>query len=575
VTGAACALLLGAALAPAALTQPAAAQVWAAPAGVKIFPSSGPGSSAAAAITAAGGEYEGFQLGLSGGGKRAASVSWESGSSDLLVRNSALHRVGFVRVTRPTSGLGGRKGLYPDPLIPVGFGRATSVPAGSSAFYVLVHVPYGTPAGTYAGSLRIVNGAEQARVPVSLRVWDFGWQRLSTRTAFAVNMRNIITSIKGSGVPIYRGDHMKVILGNFYRMMQQHGLTPMMPNVIPRVTGSGRIDTDRFAQDLAPFLSAKGLDLPDAQAPWLNWYPQKSWRHALRSGKLRSYLTSLFRVYAANGWQDKAYVFIQDEPGSTSEERAAERFARAAHAASAKAGFRVRFLLTDDPRPRAVTVHPANRFLFDDVDIWCTRYYYFFGRVPALRAQQRRGKEVWWYPYHNRHCGKLPDFAVEEPLADQRIWGWLMEKWGVDGMLYWGINRWGDPSTGSGWRHPYRNALSYRNRAGRVSNGEASLVYPGYVPELGLKDPYAAPVSSLRLEALRDGFEDREYARLAAGSATKGPRFVDAVMGKVTWFPYKVRFGHCLKFPKYVTAASAFDKARCQLAEHIELYGAK
>ena len=41
---------------------------------------------------------------------------------------------------------------------------------------------------------------------------------------------------------------------------------------------------------------------------------------------------------------------------------------------------------------------PANKFLWNDVDIWCVRYYYFFGRVPVLRKLQAKGAQVWWYP---------------------------------------------------------------------------------------------------------------------------------------------------------------------------------
>jgi hypothetical protein len=259
-----------------------------------------------------------------------------------------------------------------------------------------------------------------------------------------------------------------------------------------------------------------------------------------------------------------------DEPNGTAEERAAERYARAVHKASAKAGFRMRFLLTDDPRPTAVTTHPSNRFLFDDVDIWASRYFYFFGRVPALRNLQKQGKEVWWYPYANKEVRKLPGFVMEKPLADQRVWGWLMHQWNVDGMLYWGVNRWGNAITGKGLRDPYSDPLSYRKRDGRVCNGEAMLVYPGYYPRYGLHDGYAAPVSSLRLEALRDGLEDREYLKLAAACAGGGASFARSVSETVTWYPYPVTYGHVLKFPKYRTAMSTFNAARNRLAERIE-----
>jgi hypothetical protein len=560
-------LFAAAAAAPASLSPTAAAAVWTAPAGERIFPSTAAKARQTVALSAAGGEYEGALIGLRGGGTHTVRVSWAGGSHELLTRNTQLHEVEYVRVRRPTTDSGGRAGLYPDPIIPRQFGQAMSAPGYSSSLYVLFHVPYGTPSGTYTGTLHVQNGPEAADLPVSLRVWGFGWRRLSVKSAFVVNLRNVMTSAQRAGVPWTRAS-VRTVFTNFYRMMQQHGLSPMMPNVMPRVTSSGSFDEGRYLQDLAPFLGAKSLDLPDAQIPWCNWFPHMSWRQQTGSATLLRYLTDICRFYKAQGWQDKAYAFMVDEPNGTGEERAAERYARIVHKASAKAGFRIRFLLTDDPRPSAVTSHPANQFLFDDVDIWCTRYFYFFGRVPALRQRQKEGREVWWYPYANRNVRSMPNFVLEKPLADSRVWGWQMHQWDVDGLLYWGINRWGDPQTGKGLRDPYRYPLSYRKRDGRVANGEAMLVYPGYYPRYGLRDGYAAPVSSLRLEALRDGFEDREYLKLAAKSA--GAAFARDVSESVTWYPYPVTQGHVLKFPKYVTAMSAFNAARTRLAERIE-----
>jgi hypothetical protein len=439
---------------------------------------------------------------------------------------------------------------------------------------VLFHVPYGTAAGTYYGTLHLINGDETADLPVSLRVWSFGWQRLSTHTAFMTNMRDLQTSLQGSGLR-WSGKDRQTVVTNFYRMMQQHGLTPMMPNVVPTTSDDGSFDESHYLAAIAPYLGADGLDLADAQIPWNNWFPYPTWRKDPASSLLFTYLANLCRFYAANGWQSKAYGYIVDEPGSSAEERLAERYARLLHMASAQAGFRARFMLTDDPRP--TTLYPserANKFLWDDVDIWVTRYYYFFGRVPVLRKLQAKGRQVWWYPYLNANVRQLPNFIIEKSLADQRVWGWLMYQWNTDGMLYWGFNRWGDARTDQGWRDPYQDPLSFVNLPNRLAgNGEAMLVYPGYYPRYGLNDPYAAPVSSLRLEALRDGFEDREYMKLAAASGSHGAAFVRSVIKAVTWYPYPVAYGHRFLFPKYTTSSAVFQAARQLLAERIEQSG--
>ena len=258
-----------------------------------------------------------------------------------------------------------------------------------------------------------------------------------------------------------------------------------------------------------------------------------------------------------------------DEPTSTAAEHNADGLARTLHKASARLGFRAKFLLTDDPRPTSLGPKlPANKYLWNDVDIWCTRYYYFFGRVPVLRKLQAKGAQVWWYPYYNSSVKELPNFVIDKPSADQRVWGWLMYQWNVDGLLYWGVNRWCNGRTGKGSRDPYKDPLSFEYSPSRVANGEACLIYPGYYPRYGLDDKNAPPVSSLRLEALRDGFQDLEYLKLATKLC--GAAYVKSIVKSITTYPYPIAYGHTFKFPKYVTSPAAYDAARVKLAQAIE-----
>jgi hypothetical protein len=143
-----------------------------------------------------------------------------------------------------------------------------------------------------------------------------------------------------------------------------------------------------------------------------------------------------------------------------------------------------------------------------------------------------------------------------------------MERWNVDGILNWGFNRWGKATTGDGWRDPYRNPLSLIK--GRLrSNGDTCLVYPGYYPRYGLDRPTAAPVASLRLEALRDGLEEREYLKIAK-SLPQGGALVDSALSKITQFPYKIVQANVFNFPKYTHSNATFDAQRARVAAFIE-----
>jgi hypothetical protein len=550
-------------------TASAHASVWVIPAAERAFPTTQPGARQEIAIDAAGNEYQGVQVCLRGGGDHTATITWSADSDPLIVANAKLHRVYYVNVTTPTTNLGSSRGLYPDPLVPRDFGARLGVPGSTTPFYILVHVPLGTPAGTYSATLRVENGAEVVDVPFSLRVWDFGWTRISTRSAFAVSQRNLERSLPRGFA--FTGENKQTVLANFYAMMKRHGISPTVVHYMPHVTSAGHADERSWANKVAPFLDEDGVDIQDNQLPFLQWFP---WSRSQSPGAsaILTYLAEMTRIYKERGWHREAYVYILDETTTRSAELRAERYARLAHMASARSGYRIKFLLTDDPRPRSLGgVKAANTFLYDDVDIWALRYYYFFGRVPAVRERKSAGKEIWWYSYTNDSVRRVPSFVIDKPHIDSRVWGWLMEEWNVDGILNWGFNRWGKATTGTGWRDPYRYPLSFV-RGIRRANGDTCLVYPGYYPRYGLTDPKAPPVSSLRLEALRDGLEEREYLRLAKAQGDDGRALARRLLATITTFPYKIQNANVFHFPTYAKGNSTFDVARRQLAEFIEAH---
>ena len=177
----------------------AQASVWVIPAMARAYPTTQPGARQSISIDAAGNEYQGVQLCLRGG-ERKVRLTWSADSSPLIRDNAELFRVFYVKVTTPTTKLRSRRGWYPDPLVPRDFGALQSVPGSvnpgpTTPFYILVHVPLGTPAGTYAATLHVENGDEVKDVPFSLRVWNFGWNGISTRSAFAMSQDNLERSL--------------------------------------------------------------------------------------------------------------------------------------------------------------------------------------------------------------------------------------------------------------------------------------------------------------------------------------------------------------------------------------------
>ena len=129
------------------------------------------------------------------------------------------------------------------------------------------------------------------------------------------------------------------------------------------------------------------------------------------------------------------------------------------------------------------------------------------------QVRRRAGKQIWSYSYFVPSA-KIPQRAIDGPPEDSRlIFAWQAYENNA-GWLLWDIASWTAGRPGSpALRDPYADPLSWaagRNR----SNGEASLIYPGYAPQYGLTDRDAAPVTSLRMEEMRDGIEDVDLAVL-------------------------------------------------------------
>ena len=90
-----------------------------------------------------------------------------------------------------------------------------------------------------------------------------------------------------------------------------------------------------------------------------------------------------------------------------------------------------------------------------------------------------------------------PNVFVDEPAIDHRILIWIAWKYGVDGVFTPGANGWGEEN--KNWPDkPW--VFSDKNHP-----GAALWVYP---------HRNGTPLSSIRLEVLRDGIEDYEYLYL-------------------------------------------------------------
>jgi hypothetical protein len=212
---------------------------------------------------------------------------------------------------------------------------------------------------------------------------------------------------------------------------------------------------------------------------------------------LVSFYNQVANHLSSKGWLDMAYIYVLDEP-SYEECVEFEPFCELVHAVNPD----LRILLTTVPRDEI-------KFLYDDIDIWAPIEHDLDRHFDTLKMLQKEGAEIVYYP-----ClfPKTPyaNIQIYNPLIDTKVLAWQVFRWGLDGFLYW------------------QTIAYYYNAHGYGYNGwlDGWLLYAVNATD-GLYD------SSLRWDALRDGFEDIEYFYLLESLGKQFPDFkarVDTIL---------------------------------------------
>jgi hypothetical protein len=484
-----------------------------------------PGAAASVEVSAASGELEDATVVVHGASGRL-SVRLAVGAPALLQQGLAVLRVETTLVDgRPT----------PDPLPPLA--RRATVASGEDVTLVLrFRVPDATPAGTYASQLMFAAGGHPfSTVPLRLRV--FGVQLPARddpnalRTLFLLKPQVYVDSV----VRRTRADPETASTGitdRLYSLLSDYRIspgnweyaTPYPDGYQDRGTSWNRLAATRMAAEGAFPFNTMRLPIGTQHTP-----VSRTGQSPRRPETWATYLSSqVLPFWQAHGWSNRALVWGWDEPGPAYGRRYVAPQACAAHAAG------VPYLTTAAPERRiaarrvtipwgagtrtyTVKAHGVdNEFLWDgqgcdDVDIWAVLSRRFYGSFAtpveqkghidaqhelsaAIRTARERGASIWSFTYEpvNHDLGS-PGYAATEPVTDGRVLGLWNALEGADGTLY------ADGMTGYGdGVDPYTRLAQH---------GQHVLLYPALARD-------DEPVSSLRLESIRDGIEDADLARL-------------------------------------------------------------
>jgi hypothetical protein len=193
---------------------------------------------------------------------------------------------------------------------------------------------------------------------------------------------------------------------------------------------------------------------------------------------------------------------------------------------------------------------------------WAPNLGAWYEEFPGIEAARKEGKTCFFYTcgadYPNPDPARTrPDISIWDPNIQRRAYPWVFDKIGADGMLIFMMNGWGDANEKNG-KNP---ATRWPRSDWTVEDRNTFwLVYPA---------PDGSLWPSLRLDALRDGFEDYEYLTAARALVKAHPENKEAAarLAAIT-SPVTTR-----EF--YELDPSAYDQRKQELGRIIEAFGTK
>lgn len=465
-----------------------------------------PAGKQAWSVEIARGERESFQLLITAGDRELKNVVVEN---SLVVKGVTveLSVVGYVRTQagdrRPWAKQegAGKIGWWPDPLLP---NRVFDVAARETQpVWVTVSAEPGAPAGEYNGALRIRAAGKLRKMPYRVRVYDVELpQRQQLRNAAFMSPQSLYAHYRTAGG--IDGDEFFAIYKRWVRKAFSLHLGPALDMLMGWVQAgkpaaseelSGRAahlawpvrwkDTYDFGR--VDELLEVGREYGMRQFAIGIFDRRETWERHTET--MKSEMADYLRAYAdhlrGKGMLNEAYVYNADEPPKTLWETVRKNY---------------RFIkeIVPDLKVWLCLNEPAGvEALQGSTDIWDVYIRQY--EKSGIRARQQAGDQVIWavcvWPHEH------PNLFVEYPAADARMIGWLTYRYGITGFEYWSLNSWGKNLGNRKWAKFESGDSRTDWQPTRWPWGDGWLLYPGQEGE---------PLSSVRFENLRDGFEDAE-----------------------------------------------------------------
>lgn len=442
-------------------------------------------------------ETEAIQLVVVSCGKSVESVS-VSYSGDFGGAQVRVNVEGFVDTTEGERPYQSPKlGWWPDPLLP---NAPFTVNADESQpILISVTAPESAKPGIHRGTISVQSGTHTAVIPMEVEVFGFQLPKVGHYSAWTSGCSQEIVAKH------YGGDADDAIMRRFVVEAAARKLPPVdLLNgwgwKTPKIPTAGNgYDFSKLDRWLDVF-EAQGLTrFPLAHVPRFKKFGGGGYTPQFVADFAR-----FIKAYADHlkkrGMFGKAVLYNIDEASNhekLKEWEECKRFYKAVKAA-----------VPELPVVQCLNEFQGVQALAGHADVWDL----YYGQYEQAGGPQRKkaGDEIMlavciWPAEH-------PNVFIEYPLLDARIMPWIGFREGAKGFEYWDMFQWGANVGKTDWLQKGQGTRTAWKL--QQPHGDGLLMYPG---------ADGTPLSSLRLESIRDGLEDYEYLNALAEKAKTNP----------------------------------------------------
>ena len=472
-----------------------------------IVAARGEAEGAQAVVVSAGGALAGMALELDGDliGPKGARL----GASQ--VRIDLVGYVDTAQGDRPYRA--SRIGWWPDPLLPNAVFAVE--PDEAQPLWITVTTSASTEPGAYRGTLLVKRaGTVAATLPLQVEVVAVTAPERPEFRSFALGASPAVVAT------YYGGDPGETIMERFAVAAAERQLPPIdlingwawKTAKAPKRADGGYdfAALDRWIDVLrGPGLTA----FPMAVAPRFRKFGGGEYDDAFKR-ELAAFITAYAAHLKQKGIYDAALFYNIDEAseGLGEWETCKELHRLVKHAAP------------DLPVVQCLNEFKGVQALTGHADIWDL----YFGQYDQAGGPQRRAAGDGIYLSVCIWPSEHPNLFIDYPALDARIMPWICHRLGVAGTEYWDLFVGWDDNVGNRdwWRTGDGSRTAWRMAK---ATGDGLLMYPG---------PDGQPISSIRLEAFRDGIEDHAWlvqlAKRAPGDARAAALLKEAGESLVT-----------------------------------------